>query len=158
MNRANAIDIANWFLASIDRDAGDAITHLKLQKLVYYAQAWALARLDQPLFEEDCEAWTHGPVIPSLYETFKDYRWEALPYPNTVPEFDPPLETLLAEVLAIYGEWSAKHLETLTHQEVPWQQARGHLPAEVQAQAVISKQSMQQYYRTLFAKLNNMTS
>jgi uncharacterized phage-associated protein len=149
-----AIDIANWFLASIDREAGDSITHLKLQKLVYYAQAWALAQLDKPLFEEDLEAWTHGPVAPSLFEQFKESGWEALPYPDTVPTFDSEVETLLEEILDVYGQLSARHLENLTHNEAPWKAARGDLPDEIRATTPISKETMKTYYQNLFKTLN----
>jgi len=150
----NAIDVAHWFLGTIDREAGDAITHLKLQKLVYYAQAWALARLDKPLFEEDLEAWTHGPVVPSLFEQFKETGWEALPYPDEVPTFDSDVETLLEEILDVYGQLSARHLENLTHNEAPWQAARGNLPDEIRAITPISKEIMKTYYQNLFKSLN----
>jgi uncharacterized phage-associated protein len=151
---SNVIDIAHWFLASIDREAGDSMTHLKLQKLVYYAQAWALARLDKSLFEEDFEAWTHGPIVPSLFEQFKNYGWEALPYPEAVPTFESDVEILLEEVLEIYGQLSARHLENLTHSEAPWKTARGHLPDEIHATTLISKEAMKTYYQYLFETLN----
>jgi uncharacterized phage-associated protein len=151
---ANVIDTAHWFLASIDREAGDSITHLKLQKLVYYAQAWALARLDKSLFGEDFEAWTHGPVVPSLFERFKDYGWEALPYPDAVPTFDSDVETLLEEILEVYGQLSARHLENLTQNEAPFQSARGNLPDEIRATTLISKEAMKTYYQNLFETLN----
>jgi uncharacterized phage-associated protein len=150
----NAIDVAHWFTASIDRDAGDSITHLKLQKLVYYAQAWALAQLDKPLFEEDLEAWTHGPVVPSLFDQFKDTGWEALPYPDVVPTFESDIETLLEEILDVYGQLSARHLENLTHNEAPWKAARGHIPDEIRAITPISKEIMKTYYKNLFKTLN----
>ena len=153
----NAIDVANWFLASIDREAGDSLTHLKLQKLVYYAQAWALVQLDKALFEEDFEAWTHGPVTISLYNHFKDYGWEALPYPDSVSEFDNDIETLLDEVLEVYGGLSARDLENLTHNEAPWQKARGNLPDEVRANTFISKEIMKTYYKNLYQKLNEQS-
>lgn len=74
-----ANDVAKWFLSRVDRDSGDSITHLKLQKLVYYAQAWNLAHFGEPLFDEELKAWTHGPVAPSVWHEYKDSRWDALP-------------------------------------------------------------------------------
>ena len=50
-------DVANWFTCNIDREVGDSITHLKLQKLIYYAQAWSLALKGKTLFEEEIQAW-----------------------------------------------------------------------------------------------------
>ncbi|HSX79064.1 MAG TPA: type II toxin-antitoxin system antitoxin SocA domain-containing protein, partial [Candidatus Saccharimonadia bacterium] len=57
-------DVAQYFLAKADEDAGDLMSNLKLQKLVYYAQGFALALLDKPLFPQCIEAWIHGPVVP----------------------------------------------------------------------------------------------
>ena len=60
-------DVANYFLSLCDEDAGDLISNLKLQKLVYYAQGFHLAISGEPLFDEKIMAWEHGPVIPQLY-------------------------------------------------------------------------------------------
>lgn len=46
----SALELSGWFVNAADRDAGEAITHLKVQKLVYYAQAWFLANFDRPIF------------------------------------------------------------------------------------------------------------
>ena len=44
---------------------------MKLQKLIYYSQAWSLVWDDEPLFPERIEAWINGPVVPELYERHK---------------------------------------------------------------------------------------
>ncbi|OQY42717.1 MAG: hypothetical protein B6240_13665 [Desulfobacteraceae bacterium 4572_87] len=56
----------------LDEEAGDLISNLKLQKLVYYAQGFYLALYDEPLFNEPIEAWTHGPVIRELYRSYNE--------------------------------------------------------------------------------------
>ncbi|MCG7980284.1 MAG: DUF4065 domain-containing protein [Candidatus Thiodiazotropha endolucinida] len=145
-----AIDVANWFLSEIDRDAGDSITHLKLQKLAYYAQAWSLALREEPLFEEDFRAWAHGPVATSIYTNFKDYGWLALPAPDDAPVFEEETEELLSEILKVYGQYSAKVLEDMTHNEDPWINARGDLPPEARSSAVIPKEEIATYYRELY--------
>src|SRR5688572_8488221 len=101
---ANPQDIADWFLAQADPRAGDSISHLKLQKLLYYAQAWALVLLDQPLFAENFQAWVHGPVLPSVYRKYQGSSYEPLPPPASVPRFAPEIETLLEDVFRLYGE------------------------------------------------------
>lgn len=81
--------VANFFLrkaAEEDRP----LTQMKLLKLVYIAYGWVYAVLDRPLFEEDIEAWLHGPVIPALYDEFK--RFGSNPIDRRANEFD--LETL----------------------------------------------------------------
>ena len=145
-----AMDVAKWFLGKIDRDAGDSITHLKLQKLVYYAQAWSLALRGEPLFAEDFKAWAHGPVASSIYMAYRDHGWSALPVPDDVPEFDEDTEEFLSEILEVYGEYSAKALEDMTHNEDPWVNARGDLPPEARSNAVISKDEMASYYHELY--------
>lgn len=148
------LQIANWFLANIARDAGDVITHLKLQKLVYYAQAWSLAARGRPLFSEDFQAWAHGPVVPSLFRAFRGHGMEPIPAPRSVPRLDAGTVELLTEVLEVYGEHSARKLEQLTHRERPWRDARGDLAPEARSDAVISKAAMQRYYRELSRKLS----
>jgi uncharacterized phage-associated protein len=51
---ASVFDVANWFLAK------EKMTHKKLQKLCYYAQAWHLANHGQPMMPNRFEAWIHG--------------------------------------------------------------------------------------------------
>lgn len=66
----SAIDVAKYFLILVDREAGDTITELKLQKLMYIAQGIHLALYDSPLFKEEIEAWQDGPVVPALRSIF----------------------------------------------------------------------------------------
>ena len=146
--------IADWFLCNIDREAGDSLTHLKLQKLIYYAQAWALVFFDEPLFGESIEAWTHGPVVRSVFDRFRDFGWDALNIPEACPELDSQTNDLLNEILRVYGQRDAKHLERLTHQETPWKEARGDLPPEAYSNNVITKESMQKFYRQLYEESN----
>ena len=148
------LQIANWFLANIGREAGDLITHLKLQKLVYYAQAWSLAARGKPLFSEDFQAWAHGPVAPSLFRAFRAYGMDPIPAPASVPRLDPETVELLEEVLDVYGEHSARKLEQLTHRERPWRDARGDLSPEARSDAVISKDAMRSFYGDLSRRLS----
>ena len=67
----SAVDVARYFLAQSDDDAGDIISNLKLQKLLYYAQGVTLALTGKPLFSDPIEAWQHGPVVPSVYRLYK---------------------------------------------------------------------------------------
>jgi len=56
------------YLISFAHSTGDVITNLKLQKLLFYSQAWYLALKDDYIFEEDFQAWVHGPVLVSQYQ------------------------------------------------------------------------------------------
>jgi len=153
----SAGDIANWFLGAIDREAGDAITHLKLQKLVYYAQAWSLAlpERNRPLFDEDIQAWAHGPVAESVFHQFKGSGWEALPAPEAMPNVTEDDAAHLREILNVFGEYSAKQLERMTHNEDPWLAARGDLSPEARSSEVITKEHMAAFYRELYERVED---
>jgi uncharacterized phage-associated protein len=137
--------VARWFINHADREAGGAITPLKLQKLVYYAQAWHLANFGRPLFDDNFEAWAHGPANRALYAKYRDYGWEALPpEKGTNPPDD--VSAFLRSVFDTYGQYSAKKLEQMTHEEAPWMEARGDLPPEAASRAIMSNLSMRNYY------------
>lgn len=140
-----AKSVARWFVNHADRDAGEAITQLKLQKLVYYADAWFLANFDKPLIKEDFEAWAHGPVVRSLYAKYRNQGWEALA-PETGQGVPKDIEDFLAAVFEEYGQYGAKKLEKMTHSEKPWLEARGDLPPEAASTTIISKLLMRNYY------------
>ena len=74
---ANVHDVAQFFIGLANEQAnneqGDMMTNLRLQKLLYFAQGWHLARYGKPLFDDDIEAWQYGPVVPSVYNAYKQY-------------------------------------------------------------------------------------
>ena len=144
-DRVAAKSIAGWFVNSVDRDAGDAPTHLKIQKLVYYTQAWYLANFDRPIFDEDMLAWTHGPVIPSVYEKYKGMSFNALPLEGRA-KIPAALIPFLNEVNNRYGQFTAKKLERLTHLEDPWKATRGSLPLEARCTKPIDKLLIRNFY------------
>jgi uncharacterized phage-associated protein len=153
-------NIADWFLCQVDRDAGDSITHKKLQKLVYYAQAWSLALNGRPLFNDELQAWRHGPVPRDLFDSFSGNGWQALPLPDQdkcsacnrlIADDD---VALLEEVIEIYGGLTASRLEALTHNEEPWLEARAGLPLEASCTTNISKTTMKKFY----SELNNASA
>ncbi|MBF0401936.1 MAG: SocA family protein [Magnetococcales bacterium] len=138
-------DVANYFLSMVDDDAGDLVSNLKLQKLVYYAQGFHLAMFGRPLFEEAIEAWTHGPVVPSLYHGFKQYGPGPIPRPEEMDFglFPEELRRFLDEVYNVYGQYDAWKLRNMTHEEPPWRETydRG-------VGGVISTSAMADYFKT----------
>ncbi len=141
--------VADYFLLLVDEDAGDNMTNLRLQKLVYYAQAWHLALTGKPLFAEDFEAWVHGPVSYGLWNKYREYRWNPLPKPSgPIVEMDDETLDILNEVWDAYGQFSAKRLEELTHTEAPWVNARKRRncgPGDA-CREIITKDEMRDYY------------
>lgn len=139
---ANQVADTLIFLA---REKGIEITNLKLQKLLYYAQAWSLAFYQKPLFTEDFEAWIHGPVVPVLFHRFKHLRWSPI-VEEVTPVDDNELRSHLETVLASYGKATAGQLERLSHSERPWRDARGDLPTDASSRNVIHKDSIQEFF------------
>lgn len=118
---ATALDVAFVFLAAAPSE--DFLTNLKLQKLCAYAQAVSLAYAGQPLFEEDIEAWTHGPVVPSVYEKFKDNGAQPLAPPFTwevaCEKLNEPETFIVQMVWTAYGRFTAWALRDLSHWDFP---------------------------------------
>ena len=146
----NASHVADFFLC-FARDHGDYLTNLRLQKLIYYGQAWNLALHNKPLFPESIEAWVHGPVIPHVYGRFKKYRWNPIAEEVAYPAIIPPVIKHLTEVFSVYGKYSAWDLERMTHQEQPWINARKGLAIDAEGHSAISHEDMRQFYRALSA-------
>ncbi|MEK3992773.1 MULTISPECIES: Panacea domain-containing protein [Robertmurraya] len=121
-----AKDVANYFISLSVPSTPLAITPLKLQKLVYYAQGWYMAFKGEPLFHEDIKAWDHGPVVPELYFDYRHLGYLTIhhkPFENKVNGkriFTKPQLDILDAVWEAYGEYDGKYLEELTHQEDPW--------------------------------------
>lgn len=142
-------DAAKYFLTKVDREAGDEMTHLKLQKICYYAQAWHLAIENQPLFDVEFKAWVHGPVSAELWNEYKHFKWHPIPEPedfdeNVLSEDD---RKFLDEIWELYGKYTAKYLEALTHQELPWKEARRGLSEGEISNIPISNNTMKEYYK-----------
>jgi uncharacterized phage-associated protein len=122
---------------------------MKLQKLVYYSQAWHAVWEEKPLFSEQIEAWINGPVVPSLYEC---YRGSFLIPPNK--SFSSSVLSLseknsIDKVLVFYGDKSSQWLSDLTHSEEPWIQARKELAPNQRGNSEITLSSMVEYYESL---------
>ncbi|MFV8380993.1 Panacea domain-containing protein [Corynebacterium hindlerae] len=126
MSAHTALDIAHWFIAWADDVEDTWLTPLKLQKLVYYAQGeYMRATAGVPLFHDEMQAWTHGPVVPSLYRELRAYGGREIPPAEVMPtsftwdDFR-DCENVLIDVWKKYGIYSAWALRNKTHSERPW--------------------------------------
>ena len=126
MTKFKAIDIANLYIRMSNDIEGDCIDNLKLNKLLYFAQGWALVKLGGPLFDDEIQAWDYGPVIPAVYHTFKCCGSSPIKEPQDV--FDENrLNTkeleLLIDVYRKYGKYTGWALKEMTHERgCPWDQ------------------------------------
>lgn len=153
-----ANQIASWFLVKLNTNAGDTISPLKLQKLVYYAQAWHLVVFDKPLFEDVIEAWTHGPTVPSIYERFNHAHRESIPRDNLFgdghdcPDFSFDTVEFLEDIRFKYGEHSAGYLEAQVCKEAPWRKARSMKKVGKPSKVEITQESMKNYYSQFYKR------
>ncbi len=143
---ANVLDVAEYILKKRGR-----MTAMKLQKLVYYCQAWSLVWDEKPIFPEKIEAWANGPVSPKLYfhhrgafEVAPGYLEGANP-----DSLDATQSETVDRVLDFYGDKSSQWLSDLTHSESPWKNARRELKAGERGKNEISHAAMAEYYGAL---------
>ncbi|MCP3798481.1 DUF4065 domain-containing protein [Allokutzneria sp. A3M-2-11 16] len=143
---ARVLDVAAYILSR-----RGPMTAMKLQKLVYYSQAWNLVWEEKELFGEAIEAWANGPVVPELYRCHRGRL--NLASGEQLGDGDPTRlqaderETIDA-VLDFYGDKPAHWLSELTHREQPWQRARedARLRDGERGKAVIPVGYMHEYY------------
>lgn len=121
----SANDIADYFIYKAKKEDQELISHLKLQKLVYYAQGLHLAVHGKPIFREKIEAWNYGPVVPELYSKYKHYGAKGIAPDKTYnPEsINKEMRTFLDEVYSAFGQLSAVGLMNLTHEDNCWKEA-----------------------------------
>jgi uncharacterized phage-associated protein len=142
---AAVFDVAEYILSRLGE-----MSAMKLQKLVYYSQAWALAWTDRPLFDEEIEAWARGPVVPALYDKHKG-TFLLKPgffggHPDNLSKND---KEVVDRVLAFYGNKDPQWLSSLTHLEDPWKKAREGMAEDERGNRIISKLDMHDYYSNL---------
>jgi uncharacterized phage-associated protein len=143
-----AQDIGRYFIHLANQEKR-LITNKKLQKLVYYSQAWSLVLSGKRLFSEPIEAWVHGPAVRSLYVHYKHFGFSPIAEKVTdadVKNISGKIKTLLDEVWSVYGKFDAQYLEMLTHSEKPWQIARAGMQNHENSTKEISSKSMKAFY------------
>jgi uncharacterized phage-associated protein len=141
--------IAKWFLAwAASEEAGDDLSNLKLQKLLYYAQGHHLGNLGVPLFREDLQAWSHGPVVPVVYREYRDAGSNPLALSETDSfewtDVDENATDFLIEVWDRYGGLAPWRLRDMTHSEPPWQETW----KQTEWAGVISLELLRSYFAT----------
>lgn len=125
------------------------ITAWKLQKLVYYCQAWSLVWDEKPLFKEKIVAWANGPVVKELYEQHKGMFFVAKLKGGSAGCLSANQKDTIDHVLKAYGNKTAQWLSDLTHLETPWIEAREGLQPGERGNAEIKIPTMYEYYSSI---------
>jgi uncharacterized phage-associated protein len=146
----SALTLAKHILARMEA-RGQTVNNLKLQKLLYYTQAWYLALHGQPVFYEQIEAWAKGPVVPVVFQQYKHFGY--LSIRNTpateLGTLSPGVSAHLDEVLDAYDHYSGVVLSAMTHMEDPWSNARQGLSPTDSSRRVITHEAMRRYYNAV---------
>lgn len=139
------IEVISKYIIAI----GKEITPLALQKILYYAQGFYKAFFGKFLFEDDCQAWVHGPVYVNIYEKYKEFKSG-----NILVDIDYDIEDIIVDekreildvIIKYFGYYNGKALEKMSHYETPWINARkGLLPSE-NSNNIISKEDIKEYF------------
>ncbi len=138
----NVLDVARYVI-NYSNERGYGVSNLKLQKLLYFIQAYFLTATDdsRPCFKDKIEAWDFGPVVPNAYREFKQYGSGNIPTiesyvvfdnkniwnshrevynPNVIAYDD---RKMIASVVDEFSRYSASGLVDLTHRQAPWRDA-----------------------------------
>ena len=142
---ATVFDVAKYILTKSGR-----ISCMKLQKLVYYSQAWSLVWDDAPLFPEPIEAWVNGPVVPELYYAHKgQFDVTSVQIHGNIESLTDGQRETIDAIIDFYGKHSSQYLSDLSHNEQPWKVARQGLAPDARGETVITLDSMAEYYGSL---------
>lgn len=151
-NCYDVLDVSRYVI-NYSNEKGYGISNLKLQKLLYFIQAFFLINKGDCCFEDKIEAWIFGPVVPRAYRRYKQYGSIDIPTQNTYWDFDdefnlvevefgdyPFLDedvSLIKEVVNQFKDYSANDLVSLTHKQDPWRNAfKKNKNAEIEPESI----------------------
>lgn len=135
------------------------ISNLKLQKILYFIQAYFLLQTHKPCFRENIEAWDFGPVVPEAYHEYKQYGSGDIPTVKSYLQFDSDdiwnvervayddtlIKTedkeLINSVIDKFADYSATDLVSITHNQAPWKDAYNPY-----GNHIISNESIRRYF------------
>jgi uncharacterized phage-associated protein len=169
-SKTNHIDIKEFakYIIFFFNSKGSLITNKKLQKLLYYTQAWHLVYFDNHSFFKDTpEAWVHGAVYPQVYHQYKKFKAKPIFFNEGVDRdkldiffnsflISDEQKDFVHSVLLAYGKKEAFELELMNHREKPWLEAREGLEDFDISSKPISLITMKSYYSELLQRSDNV--
>lgn len=130
----------------------EEVTPLMLQKLLYFIQGIYSALYGRPIFTEDCRAWIHGPVYPEVYDLFRDFKYNPIDdarfalLEGTVDALTEDEKHVIDLVVNTFGMYGGKVLERITHNEIPWKEARKGYGDSIPSSELLPKERIMEYY------------
>ena len=129
-----------------DHQEREGISNLKLQKVLYFVQAYYLAKLGRPLFSDTIEAWEYGPVVPNIYRKYKKSGSNPIISEEDTSSLPIEEKKIVEDVWNTFGGYSASRLVAITHAHTPWKEVYQ------KGNKVISRKSLKEYYASLLNK------
>lgn len=136
---------------------GEDVTPLALQKLLYYAQGFYYAFFCKYLFNDDCQAWIHGPVYPDIYQEYKKNIFSPIDDINDIDVediLDEDKKMLLDVIINSFGFYTGKALEKMTHMDEPWYLNRKNVLVDERSTRIIPKDQIGEYFVKIKEKYN----
>lgn len=150
---ASVKQISDYVIFRLKSEGQTDLSVLKLQKLLYYIQAWHLAFFQRRAFEGEFQAWIHGPVNREIYDLYKDKKYlyseinlDDISDPEVTEKLDEELKIHIDTILEAYAKFSGIQLEIMTHDEFPWVEAREGYKPNQRCEVSIKDTSMIDYY------------
>jgi len=151
----NINDVCDFVILRAKSDEDIPLNNLKLQKLLYYIQAWHLAFYDEPFFNGKFQAWVHGPVNREIYNRFRDTKYlyseitkRDVINPNCSDLIDVEDRNHINNVLDTYLQFSGVQLESWTHNEPPWLFARKGYSSVHSCEVELDEDIMKKYFKS----------
>lgn len=154
----NVLDVCRYVI-NYSNDKDYDISNLKLQKLLYFIQAYFLINKNETCFNETIEAWDFGPVIPKAYSEYKQYGGGHIPSISSYIEMDSDNiwsvhrvkynnnifsnadKKMINDVINQFAEYTATDLTSLSQNQAPWNNIY-----EPYTNNEITKESIKEYF------------
>ncbi len=138
---AKVHDVAAYIISKLR-----SVDSMKLQKLLYYSQAWSLVWDGRALFGSRIEAWANGPVVRDVFKTYQGQYKISAALQGDKAALKPVEQETVNAVLDFYGKRDGFFLSELTHRERPWMDARRGIAPGEKSDNEITHAAMRDYY------------
>ena len=120
----SALSVAQYIILR-EAEEGRPVSNLRLQKLLYFVEAYFFLSTGEPCFVDRMEAWDFGPVVPEVYHKYK--RFGSMIIQETddslAQEIELSDQEKIDEMLDACADKSTRELVEITHQQEPWKSA-----------------------------------
>lgn len=140
MRPYNASEVAEYIIARCHQKH-EAISNLKLQKILYFVQAQFIVKLGVPCFDNIMQAWNYGPVVPDVYRKYRGYGNTNIPsFGGKKFHFEKDEQRTLDATIDRASEYAASQLVEIAHNQCPW------IDAYKKADRIITPESIKKFF------------